>query len=109
MESPVAAVINILPMEAPASDPPFHDPPPETCVMPDLLIRNLPDVLYRRLQERADAHGGSAAREARRILEDALMAHTEPPSVDEVDSMRVQGPKLLTDELVSRARAMGRP
>ncbi len=45
--------------------------------MPQLLVRNIPQVLVRKLKRRAVDHGISAEEEHRRILRDALSAKTK--------------------------------
>ncbi len=42
--------------------------------MPQLLVRNIPQVLVRKLKRRAVDHGVSAEEEHRRILREALTA-----------------------------------
>lgn len=51
--------------------------------MPDLLVRNIDDLLFRALKERAGAHGRSAEAEHRAILATAL-ASTRKRSLAEL-------------------------
>jgi len=46
--------------------------------MAQLIVRNLPDDVVRRLKVRAARHGRSAEAEHRRILEEALRPSTGP-------------------------------
>ena len=77
--------------------------------MPGLLIKNLPDDLHRRLKARATARGRSMSREVMVILAEALEDRAGPPTLAEVDRLRVRGRRPLTQDLVDEARAKGRP
>lgn len=77
--------------------------------MPGLLIKDLPLALHRRLRARAAASHRSISREALVILEEALDERAGPPALEEVDALRQTGARLLTDDLVEKARAEGRP
>lgn len=77
--------------------------------MPGLLIKNLPDELHDRLKSRASAHGRSLSREAIVILAEALEDRAGPPTLTEVDRLRVRGKRALTQELLDDARSSGRP
>ena len=47
--------------------------------MAQLIVRNLPDELVRRLKERATRHGRSTEAEHRELLREALLAEKAPP------------------------------
>lgn len=77
--------------------------------MTGLLIKDLPDDVHARLKDRAAAHRRSLSGEALTILEEALRDSAGPPTLAEVDRMRVKGKRPLTQELIDRARREGRP
>ena len=77
--------------------------------MARLLIRDLPAGLHERLKERATANRRSLNKEALVILEEALGAGGWPPSLEEIDRLRVRGARPLTQELLDDARESGRP
>jgi plasmid stability protein len=77
--------------------------------MPGLLIKDLPADLHRRLKARAGARGRSMSREAVAILAVALEDRAGPPTLDEVDRLRVRGRRPLTQDLLDEARGTGRP
>jgi plasmid stability protein len=77
--------------------------------MPGLLLKDFPDELHRRLNERAARNHRSMAKEALAILQSVLRAPAGPPPLDEVDAWRIDGAKALTDELLEEARSVGRP
>lgn len=77
--------------------------------MPGLLIKDLPDELHQRLQARAAANHRSLAREAIAILEIALEDRAGPPTLAEIDRLRVRGQAPLTDALLDEGRREGRP
>ncbi len=77
--------------------------------MPGLLIKNFPGDLHARLKARAAANHRSLQREALAVLEDALRDPAGPPSLTELDGLRVRPARPLTQELIDRARAAGRP
>ena len=77
--------------------------------MPGLLIKDLPPALHRRLRARAAASRRSISREALVILEEALDERAGPVALEEIDALRQTGAHPLTDDLVERARAEGRP
>lgn len=77
--------------------------------MPGLLIKNLPDELHRRLKARATAHRRSLQKEALVVLEEALHDSAGPASLAEIDRLRAQPARPLSQELIDRARATGRP
>ena len=77
--------------------------------MPGVLIRDVPDELHEKLKARAEAHRRSLGREALVLLERALATPAGPPTLDEIDTLRVEGAKPLTQDLIDRARQTGRP
>ena len=77
--------------------------------MPGLLIREVPPELHKKLKQRARAHRRSLGREALVLLEQALEDPAGPPTLEEIDKMRVRGAKPLTQDLINRARKKGRP
>ena len=77
--------------------------------MPGLLIKNLPDDLHDRLKRRAARHHRSLGKEALALLEEALRDRAGPPTLAEVDRLRVTGARPLRQELLDEARGTGRP
>lgn len=77
--------------------------------MPGLLIKDLPNHVHARLKARAAVHRRSMSREALVILERALGDGAGPPTLEEIDAMRVRGTRLLTQDLIDEARESGRP
>lgn len=77
--------------------------------MTALVIKDLPDDLHERLKARAVASHRSMGREALVILHEALDDRAGPPTLDEVDGMRVHGGNQLTDAILEEARKNGRP
>lgn len=77
--------------------------------MASLMIRDLPETLRERLKERAKANRRSVSKEALVILEKALGRGNRPPSIEEIDELRVRGARPLTQEILNEARGSGRP
>jgi len=77
--------------------------------MPGVLIRDVPEELHEKLKARAEAHRRSLGREALVLLEKALTTPAGPPTLEEIDRLRVKGAKPLTQALLDRARQTGRP
>ena len=77
--------------------------------MASLMIRGLSDTLRERLKERAKANRRSVSKEALVILEEALGGGSRPPSIEEIDELRVRGARPLTQEILDEARGSGRP
>jgi len=73
------------------------------------LIGDLPGTLQQRLKKRAKANRRSVSKEALVILEKALGHGTRPPSIEEIDKLRVRGARPLTQEILDEARGSGRP
>ena len=76
--------------------------------MPGILIKDLPEELHKRLKSRASASHRSMARDVLVILQEALDDRAGPPTLDEVDAMRVVGRAPLTDTILEEARTSGR-
>ena len=76
--------------------------------MPVFLIKDLPEDLHQRLKARAAAHQRSMSREAVILLAEALQDRAGPPPLHEVDRLRVQGQRLLTQDLLDEARGTRR-
>lgn len=76
--------------------------------MAGLLIKDLPVALHRQLKARAAANRRSLSAEALTILESALAGRPEPPTLEEIDRMRVRGARPLTDAILEQARRQRR-
>ena len=74
-----------------------------------MLIKEVPEELHRRLKERAAANRRSLSREVLVMLETAMAEPAGPPTLEEVDRLRVAGARPLTQDLLDLARAAGRP
>lgn len=77
--------------------------------MPGMLIKEVPDELHRRLKQRAAANRRSLSREVLVMLEEAVADPAGPPTLEEVDRLRVTGSRPLTQSLLDSARSAGRP
>jgi len=77
--------------------------------MPGMLIKELPEELHRRLKERAAANRRSLSREVLVLLETAVAEPAGPPTLEEIDRLRLSGSRPLTQEVLDRARVEGRP
>ena len=77
--------------------------------MAGLLIKELPNHLHTRLKARAALHRRSMSREALVILEQALGDRAGPPTLAEIDVLRVQGARPLTQDILNEALNSGRP
>lgn len=77
--------------------------------MASLMIRDLPPETHERLKERAKANRRSLNKEALVILEEALGCGVWPPSIEEIDTLRIRGARPLTQEILDEARGSGRP
>ena len=76
--------------------------------MPGILIKDVPTSVHQRLKTRASANRRSLAREALVILEEALADRAGPPTLEEIDRLRTKGARPLTQEIIDRARRIGR-
>jgi plasmid stability protein len=77
--------------------------------MPGILLKEVPALLHRRLKARAGRHRRSLSSEALLILEEALADRAGPPSLQEIDDLRVRGRRPLSQDLVDEGRHEGRP
>jgi len=77
--------------------------------MAGLMIRDLPVDLHEQLRRRASDNRRSLSREVIVILESAFEDRAGPPRLEDVDEMRIRGARPLTQDLIDRARAVGRP
>ena len=77
--------------------------------MPGLFIKDLPYDLHGRLKARAAANRRSLASEAIILLERSLAERAGPPTLAEIDEMRIRGEMPLTQDLLDEARCSGRP
>jgi len=77
--------------------------------MPGLLIKDLPREVHERLKKRAAAHRRSLGREALVILEEGLADSAGPPTLEVIDALRIRGARSLTQRIIDRAKATGRP
>ena len=72
--------------------------------MAGLLIKDLPDELHRKLKKRATANRRSLSSEAITILETALQDRSGPPTLAQIDRLRIRGRQPLRQAIVDRAR-----
>ena len=72
--------------------------------MSGLLIKELPKDLHRKLKARASANRRSLSGEAITILETVLHDRSGPPTLDEIDRLRVHGRRPLRQDIIDRAR-----
>jgi plasmid stability protein len=72
--------------------------------MSGLLIKELPKDLHRKLKERAFANRRSLSGEAITILETVLHDRSGPPTIEEIDRLRVHGRRPLRQEIIDLAR-----
>jgi plasmid stability protein len=73
-----------------------------------LLIKDLPKELHRKLKTRAAANRRSLSSEAITILETALHDRSGPPTLEEIDRLRVRGRRPLRQTIIDRARRRDR-
>jgi len=76
--------------------------------MAGLLIKELPNELHRKLKKRAEANRRSLSSEALTILEGALDDRSGPPTLQQIDKLRVHGRRALTQAVIDRARRRDR-
>ena len=74
-----------------------------------MLIKEVPEDLHRRLKERAAANRRSLSREVLVMLEAAVAEPAGPPTLEEIDRLRLRGARPLTQDLLDGARGQGRP
>ena len=80
--------------------------------MPSLTIKGLPDALYHRLKERAEAHRRSLNREVIVCLEQATALPVADPQTWLADAARLRARLALpplTEARLRRAKSAGRP
>lgn len=75
--------------------------------MASLLLKDIPPALHEGLRARAAAHGRSLSAEALTILEEALDDPADPPTLAEIDALRVRGSAPLTQVIMDAARREG--
>lgn len=77
--------------------------------MPGIAIKDVPPDLHEKLKARAASSRRSLSAELLVILEQALDQRAGPPTLAEIDRMRVRGARPLTQTLLDEARESGRP
>ena len=77
--------------------------------MPGILLKEVPEALHEKLKARAATNRRSMSSELLCILERALTERAGPPTLEEIDRLRVRGTKLLDQALLDLAREDGRP
>jgi plasmid stability protein len=77
--------------------------------MASVLVKNVPQQLHSRLKHRAAEHRRSLSSEMIVLLEEALAPSAGPPTLADIDSLRIHGNVPLTQELLDAAREQGRP
>jgi hypothetical protein len=70
--------------------------------MADILVKDLPLLLHRRLKDQANLHGHSVNEEILQILE----MHLERPGIPDITPFVLSKP--LTDSFIKKARREGR-
>lgn len=75
--------------------------------MVGLLLRNVPRHLHARLRARVAAHRRSLSAEAITILEEALEDRAGAATLAEIDALRVEGRRPLTQDIIDEARRAG--
>jgi len=73
-----------------------------------LLIRGLPDHIHARLKARARANRRSLAKEVLVLLEQALADAAGPPTLEQIDRVRVVGARPLGQDILDRGIDEGR-
>ncbi|HUU01489.1 MAG TPA: Arc family DNA-binding protein [Myxococcota bacterium] len=77
--------------------------------MPGLLIKMLPDDIHARLKKRAAENRRSLSSEVILLLQEALADRAGPPTLAELDGLRIRGGRPLTQDILDNARQTGRP
>ncbi len=77
--------------------------------MPGLLIKMLPDDIHARLKKRAAENRRSLSSEVILLLQEALADRAGPPTLADLDRMRIRGGRPLTQDILDDARQAGRP
>jgi plasmid stability protein len=68
------------------------------------MIKDLPKDVHRKLKTRAAANRRSLSSEAITILKSVLHGRSGPPTLAEIDRLRVHGTRSLRQSVVDRAR-----
>jgi plasmid stability protein len=76
--------------------------------MPSILVKDLPDELHQRLKVRARRNRRSMAKELLELISGSLEDRSGPPSLEEIDRLRVAGSRPLTQEVLDEALRDGR-
>ena len=79
--------------------------------MPTITLKNVPDSLHIALKERAEKHGRSLNKEAIACLEAILRSRQVKVDdlLGEIRHYRSKLPGQLTDDLLKKAKQIGRP
>ncbi len=77
--------------------------------MTSILVKDLPDHLHQRLKARARRNRRSMAKELLDIISNSLEDRSGPPSLEEIDRLRVAGARPLTEDVLNEALRTGRP
>jgi plasmid stability protein len=77
--------------------------------MAALLVKDVPERLHLRLKALARQHRRSLGQEVLTLLEDAVDDRAGPPTLAEIDRMRVRGSRPLGQRLLDEALHAGRP
>ena len=76
--------------------------------MTSILVKDLPDALHERLKARARRNRRSMAKELLEIISGGLDDRSGPPSLEEIDRLRVAGSRPLTQDVLDEALRDGR-
>ncbi len=76
--------------------------------MTSILVKDLPDELHQRLKVRARRNRRSMAKELLELISGSLEDRSGPPSLEEIDRLRVAGSRPLTQEVLDEALRDGR-
>ena len=77
--------------------------------MPGLLVKHLPDHLHVLLKRRSAVNRRSMSSEVICILEGVLLDRAGPPTLAEIDRLRIEGARPLDQKAVDQGIAEGRP
>ena len=72
--------------------------------MAELMIKDVPKDLHRKLKARAFANRRSLNSEAIAILETVLNDGSAPPTLDEIDRLRTRGARSLRQSIINLGR-----
>jgi plasmid stability protein len=76
--------------------------------MTSILVKDLPDELHQRLKVRARRNRRSMAKEILELISGSLEDRSGPPSLEEIDRLRVAGSRPLTQAVLDEALRDGR-